>query len=488
MSSSSKRCHFYFDLRSHASAEGLVAALLDFADAEAKMREALDAAHIFGAGPQLKEAKRDRALGRLLLWVDDKGLALSHLSPDTRREGSVASGPTFAEGSASSRRKRSQESKKDFRRRDAEVVSIVEQDESEANALHLSLNNESEQSLRKIDQQRPEPAKGRIRAWLDGDDVGSSALKALLQESRLSPLTKMVAMKALAHWVRSLAEASGLSTTEVAIPGREALRALLNFIAFAALLEELGPLSVRCSSLPRGKPLALAGFSDEVMEHWSLSAAQPLLLQGTALFGVDPVAASILSAVCRDNISLPSHQVKAVARGGCGVQHQGWVWLQALSFSAGPREQLCVRALLQTKKGTQQEVLDQELLQGGAIGSTLSQNSEGTQLELIVEKDAYEKVVGVLLKAGATNLFAFEVQIPQVEEFLHTVVVGKGKHQQSVRVVTRIWNQQEILREVLAEDIRRASDASGFSPTSIEEEALMMFKQITSSTREEKIS
>jgi|GEM_PF-1949277 len=461
----SSALHLVVDLRQHAFAEGVVAALLDGFGGEAVMRDLLQQAHLFGVGPRLETAQLQGSRGLALSWVDHQGRPLLDdveslpRRRHRRRKGRVA------------------QHRPDRRRQASATTAAIEHDDEDAQVLHIAGDAPAS---------APTPlADDRQQRWLDGQAAPLDDVIAHLQQTKLPPRVKMPALRTLHGWRQGLRMTLGHD--DVAVDGREGLRALCNAVALAGLVQEHDFHSVRIPTVPRAagttmSSWTLGGFDAATVEQWAQAAAPEVghCLDDDVV--TDPLAAAFAHVAHPD--ALPPHQVRQVGRGALGgIGGDAWVWVQGVVLSPDTSS-AAVRVT--TRLPTTPPSPFTPLLQAGArqVQVTPHPGQTAVDLSCVVDDDNVGACTRVLAEAGATRWATAPLREGGVERTVHRVPIGADggapEKRDTVRIAVHKLHHEVVYTEVDGEDVRQLASRRGLTPTSIEEEARMRWRALSS--------
>lgn len=237
----------HLDVSWGCAGDMLSAALLDLGVDEAVLRRGLLDAGLGAVGPRVVRDHRGPLAGLHLSFADGAGLAVDavHDAPRLRTKPASTRGrgrpraPHLHPGKPEEEDKRAGVALDEEGPRLAEAEARDEEGEEPRPIGGQIVGPEGERERR--------PGRDPIEVWLAGERAVAEALLGLVLRSRLAPIAKALASKALRRALEGLARTEGVALDALSLPGRPAVDLLADVVSFAALLEALSPARVTAS-------------------------------------------------------------------------------------------------------------------------------------------------------------------------------------------------------------------------------------------------
>lgn len=338
-----------------------------------------------------------------------------------------------------------------------------------------------------------------IASWLGGTPATMAEVIEALRASKLSPITKAVAVRATRRAADALLHVAGANAR---VSGATAARIAVELVVNAALLEAISPALVTAS------PVAIsvaAPAVEAIMDAGVWPAPSPWLVEVLAGVPVlerdDPVALADVSGAAFAWACVPHFGVRGIST--MRVQGFGAGSAELPGRAVGVRAMLGPPAPIVTRSGERQTgpvfVVEallpsasdmQELLRGletaGARAVSVadvalpSSSTRSVRIRCAIPLPSVDPVTELLWRAGAIDVIATWSELRSAGVSDVTVVVGSGRNKAGVRVrvVRAGLVGDEILRvEPDAEDVRAAARKQRVHPHVVAAEAVAAWER-----------
>ena len=313
-----------------------------------------------------------------------------------------------------------------------------------------------------------------IGSWLHLSELPASEVMELLRKSRLQPLPKALAQKALRRAFCALAHVKRVALEDLVVDGRGAVDMLADIVSFACLLEHLSPARVTSSAIGiSNAPIRIDHAQIPGPSPWVLGA-----LEGLPAREVDadfetttPTGAVLLWSVAHRSgprgdgvvghtgVGLGTHNPRTHAN-ICRAMYAPAPLVPTLSGQARAQDSRRLIALL----GADADIprLEQELLQCGASSmSWMTRQSTGgacMEFSCAVPAEEVEKATDAIYATGcADEVISVPALCSAPATNVVTIQIGTGKRKPAVQVVERIYRDGHRSGQPLESDVRNAA-------------------------------
>lgn len=321
-----------------------------------------------------------------------------------------------------------------------------------------------------------------VLEWLQAAEVPALDLLAFLRTSRLPPIAKAIAQKALRRALECLAQVHRMELERVVLDGRHAVDLLADVVSVASLLEILSPARVTASVVGiSNAPVRIGGARVPGPSPWVMGA-----LEGMPAREIDcdfetttPTGAAVLWSVAhrfglRDDfqigsvgVGLGTHDPRTHAN-ICRAMYGPPPPVETFSGQARAQTAQWLIALLGNDADALQ--LEQELLQCGATSLSwqMRQNAKSeakTELSCAIPPEHMDAALEALYSAGcAGEVIVLPAVCRSPAQHVVTVQIGEGKRRPAIRVVERRFAQDRCIADPMEEDVRSAARALRIAP------------------------